>query len=83
MTSNVARMWRAAGIDLSEVDGEPAGEWLPKLRDAIRNMKADPEKYRLMNPSNGWGSYETCLEFLTALERDWAAHPKATIAVWY
>jgi hypothetical protein len=83
MTSNVARMWREAGIDLSEVDGELAGDQLPALRDAIKNMKENPGKYELMNPINGWGSYDTCLAFLLALEQDWEAHPKAKIGVWH
>jgi hypothetical protein len=83
MTSNVAPMWRHAGCDLAEAHGRTAGEMLPTLTAAIEKMRAEPAVYRAMNPPNGWGSYENCLAFLERLRADWAAHPKATIAVSY
>lgn len=82
MTSNVAPMWRLAGADLAEFHGKTAGDCLPVLRAAIADMEDNPGKYEPLNPDNGWGSYETCLGFLRELAGDFAAHPKATVAVW-
>lgn len=81
MTSNVAPMWRMAGADLAEFHGCVAGDVLPLLRDAVAAMEDDPTAYRVMNPKNGWGSYETYLGFLRELVKDFAAHPKATVVV--
>lgn len=81
MTSNVACMWRHAGADLAEFDGRKAGEVYPLLVDAVAEMLANPGTYRAMNPPNGWGSYETCVEFLRQLAVDFGAHPNATVSV--
>ncbi|MGH3795966.1 MAG: hypothetical protein ACRDSP_13875 [Pseudonocardiaceae bacterium] len=81
MTSNVAPMWREAGADLAEFDGRAAAEVLPVLRTAIAAMEDDPAVYEAMNPANGWGDYDSCLEFLRELVKDFTAHPKATVVV--
>jgi hypothetical protein len=67
MTSNVACMWRLAGADLAEMNGKPAGEVKVILATAVRNMLAEPEKYKAMNPENGWGDYEGCIDYLMRL----------------
>jgi len=67
MTSNVAVMWRWAGADLSELAGTPAREMRNILADAIHNMLIEPDKYRALNPKNGWGDYASCLVYLLAL----------------
>lgn len=82
MTSNVAPMWRLAGADLAEFEDRQAGDCLPLLEAAIAEMNANPDKYRPLNPSNGWGSYESCLKFLGELRDEFARHPKATVQVW-
>lgn len=82
MTSNVAPMWRLAGADLAEFEDKLAGDVLPVLQAAITDMDAHPEKYRPLNPPNGWGSYESCLKFLIELRDEFRRHPKATVAVW-
>lgn len=82
MTSNVAPMWRKAGADIADFDGQLAGDMLPALRAAIAEMEDNPTTYRAMNPPNGWGSYEVCLRFLRRLVEDFAQHPKAIVKVW-
>lgn len=67
MTSNVAPMWRLAGADLREMRGKPAAEVKIILATAVRNMLAEPEKYRALNPENGWGDYESCVKYLVDL----------------
>jgi hypothetical protein len=82
MTSNVAPMWRLAGADLAEFKARTAGDCIPELRTAIADMAGNPEKYRPLNPSNGWGDYAGCLEFLRELLVMFEEHPKATVEVW-
>lgn len=80
-TSNVACMWRHAGADLAEFHGRTASDVLPVLRAAIAAMEDDPATYKAMDPPNGWGDYDSCLEFLRGLVIDFASHPKATVTV--
>ena len=80
-TSNVARMWRAAGVDLSEWKDRPVGEVVEPLSEAVAAMKADPDKYRAMNPPNGWGSYETCLAFLESILTACRVHDRGVLWV--
>ncbi len=82
MTSNVAPMWRLAGADLAEFHGQQAGTTLPLLDKAIADMAANPDKYTPLNPPNGWGNYDGCLEFLRDLRAEFARHPQATVQVW-
>lgn len=80
-TSNCAPMWRAAGADLAEFDGNIAKDCLPYLEKAIAELKASPGKYEAMNPPNGWGSYETLIPALERLAHGFRVHPKATVVV--
>lgn len=34
------------------------------LKAMVDILKANPEKYRAMNPTNGWGDYEGAVDFL-------------------
>lgn len=81
MTSNVAGMWCDAGADLREMKGRCAAECVPLLTAAIDKMVADPARYRAMEPSNGWGTYEGTLEFLRALRDAMQDHPATTVRV--
>lgn len=67
MTSNVAPMWRLAGADLKELRGRTAREMRVILADAIRIMLIHPEKFKALNPENGWGDYESCVKYLVDL----------------
>lgn len=81
MTSNVAPMWREAGIDLRLAKGALAGALVYRLNEAIQAMKTDQEKYLAMQPDNGWGDYNGALQFLVDL-RDACVHfPTMTVQV--
>ena len=87
-TSNVSPMWDAGfeGIgqskSLRELDGETAGDWGPRIRDALRWMHQHADEMRKLNPSNGWGNYEGAVKYLARLCRECHRHPKARIRVW-
>lgn len=82
-TSNVSGMWRKAlgGISLREFHHVNAAEAAPKLAAAVTEMEADPDAYREMEPSNGWGDYEGALAYLRRLAEACAKHPKCKIEV--
>jgi hypothetical protein len=80
-TTNCARMWRHAGIDLRECKGAPCTEAAGPIADAVRRMEADPDTYKAMNPENGWGDYEGAMKFLRDIADACARHPKAQLGV--
>jgi hypothetical protein len=62
-THNCNQMMREAGYDwVYHLDGQRVAETLPKFEAMLAEMEANPEKYLAMNPSNGWGSYESLCE---------------------
>lgn len=84
-TYNVAPMFYAAlpiESGLRGLDGMPAAAAADALCHAIRAMEDDPAKYRAMNPANGWGSYESALEFLRNIHDACVEHPKCSVRVW-
>lgn len=78
-TSNCAAMWRAAGCDIAEFHGKPVGECIVVLREGIAALKREPERYRAMNPANGWGGYDTLVPRLEALLEMYEAAPRLAI----
>ncbi len=80
-TSNTAGMWRGAGLDLGGCDGRQAAQVVEGVAAAVEVMERDPERFRAMNPPNGWGSYESCLAFLTAIRDACVAHPATTVRI--
>ncbi len=81
MTVNVAKMWRHAGIDLTEYHKKRAKRLIRPLEKAVGNMIRDPETYQAMNPENGWGDYEGALLFLVELLGACTKYPKAFYAI--
>lgn len=81
MTSNVAPMWREAGCDLRDLKSWKAKDCVKPLCDAINRMKADPKKYRAMNPANGWGNYDSCVEFLVHCHDACLANPESIVHI--
>jgi hypothetical protein len=82
-TSNCSGMWEDAGVDLRTMKGTSAKDQLPILKQAVETLRANPEKYRAMNPPNGWGSYESALRFIENLANACEENPACTIYVWY
>jgi hypothetical protein len=82
-TSNVSPMWKdALGRSLGDYHGAPCSEACGPLARGVERMEAEPDRYRKMNPENGWGDYEGALDFLRRLLRACRAHPNATIQIW-
>jgi hypothetical protein len=80
-TSNCGPMWRAAGADLSEMNGWKAARVAEVLTEALEVMHANEGDYRAMEPSNGWGSYDGVIDFLTDIRDAAARLPQADCVV--
>ena len=68
-------VWRPEECD----DVETAGDLIEPLRAGIKLMEDDPERFIALNPSNGWGSYDTFLPWLRTYLKACIQTPKAKI----
>ena len=69
-TYNVSPMWYAIFPNHDQmlpIEGMSGVESLTVLGRAIDALRADPEKFRKMDPSNSWGSYQTFLAWVETL----------------
>ncbi len=82
-THNVTPMWHKAGVygALYESHKQQASEIITTLESGIVEMESKPEEYKALNSPNGWGNYETALEFLREFTAACKQHPKAIISV--
>jgi hypothetical protein len=46
------------------LDGASGGDGAAYLGQIIKGLEADPERFRAMNPENGWGDYDRLLKVL-------------------
>lgn len=60
---------------LDGASGEAGKAYLSQI---ITGLEADPERYRAMNPPNGWGSYDSLLSVLREM-RDAVPVDEATV----
>lgn len=49
------------------------------LASVIEGLESDPERFRAMDPPNGWGSYDTLLEVLREMQREPGAIDEPTV----
>lgn len=70
-----------SGFGLRQLSGVQCANALGYLFVACAHMKNNPDEYKKMNPPNGWGSYETALEFLEKLRNEALNHLGALIEV--
>jgi hypothetical protein len=82
MTYNIWEMVNAAcGMTFRDMDGKKAAEVLPILQEVKTKMLAEPEKYKALEPDNGWGSYDGLLNYLYELIRGCEEIPDADFVV--
>lgn len=81
-TSNMWGMLKRAEFDWDLINGKTGEYALPLVQELIVKMKANPKEYRALNPSNGWGDYDSFLkEFLEPIAESCRDHPDAIIRV--
>jgi hypothetical protein len=87
ITHNLAAMAKEAG--LYEVMWRPetlfptpiARNLIPRLQRGIKKLITDPDRFKILNPENGWGDYEGLLETAIALLVSCKTYPDAEIEV--
>jgi hypothetical protein len=81
-TYNVSKMYvEAMGESLSYFDGLKAIDAVELLAKGFCEMRDNPDKYKTMNPENGWGNYEGALKYLEDLLNACVENPNTIIHV--
>lgn len=86
ITHNLGRMAEAAGIYKplwrpEEIGISLAGDLVRPLEAGLARLEADPEKFRDLNPPNGWGSYDSLVLFVRSYLAACRDYPTATVSV--
>lgn len=68
ITHNLGKMAREAGLYEAmwrpdEQGWTSARELIEPLRDGVALLQSDPERFKALNPENGWGTYDGLLAF--------------------
>ena len=63
-------------------EGKKAQEIIGDVTDLLSALKADPAKFRAMDPSNGWGDYDGAIEFLEKLKEAVIEAPLSIVGTW-
>lgn len=83
LTYNLSPMLWAAGMPpWKEFIGMRAGDAGSIWQAVVDELQDDPDKYKELNPANGWGDYDGAVEVLTALAAACMQHPDATVGGW-
>lgn len=85
ITHNLGAMAKEAG--LYEVLWRPeedksitkAGDLVEVLSVGLRTLNNDPQRYRALNPDNGWGTYDILIKFVSEYLLACIMYPEATI----
>lgn len=85
VTHNLGAMADAAGIydamwRPKEHGITTAGQMIDPLGRGLASMKAEPEKDTILNPKNGWGTYDGLVEFVARLIDECKKAPKAKVS---
>ena len=80
-THNCNRMIRDAGLTEwpYSVHGWAASTLGERLSAALDVLRSDPDKYRAMDPENGWGSYDTLVPLLEQVVESCRQYPSARV----
>lgn len=86
VTHNLNRMADEAGIyehlwRPDEIGITKAVQLIEPLRKGIELMKAEPERFRKLNPENGWGSYDGFVPWLERYLQACIENPDAGVRV--
>lgn len=72
ITSNLVPMAKAVSEDFylalwhpEDIGAKKAKDISDILNQGLKELYRDPEKYKELNPANGWGSYDTLFLFVT------------------
>lgn len=69
-------LWRPEEISITT-----AYQLVPVLKAGLERLKKDPEKFKALNPSNGWGDYDGLVNFVEEYLDSCKDNPDAIIHV--
>ena len=86
-THNLTEMAQAAKLYKpiwrpEEVGITTAKQLIEPLEKGLKKLIEYPNKFKKYNPSNGWGSYDSFVQFVSALLLACKNNPEATIDIW-
>lgn len=86
ITHNLNTMAEAAGLyevlwRPDEIGLTKAKELIPRLSAGLVTLQREPDRFKALNPKNGWGTYENLVEFVEAYLNAAKEHPEATVQV--
>lgn len=86
ITHNLNRMADAAGIYQTlwrpeEIGITHALELIVPLQSGLALLRSDPERFKQLNPENGWGTYEGLVEFVERYLVACENYPAAAVSV--
>lgn len=87
ITHNLTKMADAAGIYQhlwrpEEIGVKKAKDLIEPLEAGLARLKADPDAFKIHNPSNGWGNYEGLVGFVSAYLAACREYPESNVSVW-
>lgn len=56
-----------------------AEQLIEPLKKGLERLKAEPERFKALNPSNGWGDYDGLVEWLEAYLAACVENPNADV----
>ena len=69
-TYNLGNLFReCTGWDFRQGEWYRVSEVLPKIEHGISELRINPDKYRHLEPDNGWGTIGSALETLESLSK--------------
>jgi hypothetical protein len=86
ITHNLNKMADAAGIYKhlwrpDEIGITKASQLIEPLRIGLALLRSDPERFRKLNPENGWGNYEGLIRFVENYLQVCEQYPEADVSV--
>lgn len=84
VTHNLTKMAEAIGLYTvlwypEEMGITSASQMIAPLEKGIKELEANPEKYKEFNPSNGWGDYDVFVKFCKSVLDTCIKNPDAVI----
>jgi hypothetical protein len=61
--------------NMIQIDGMTGNESFLKLNYALSALLGEPDKFKALNPANGWGSYDGLIEYIVNLLKMSKEHP--------
>lgn len=86
ITHNLGKMAAAAGIYTElwrpeEIGITKARQLIEPLRAGLTLLLAEPARFEMLNPDNGWGTYDGLVKFVSAYLAACGDYPDADVTV--